>query len=112
MNKGYRAELVWYEFIQKMTERFGCPLIVRRANENEDKYEGWDMKLMNPRTKKTMLIDVTYRMRDKRIEQWIHKDQMGIKAKVDLKGEVRYMVVVDARASAKQLFTYAEQILS
>lgn len=112
MKAGYRAEQAWFEFISKMTERFGCPLIARKASVQEDKFEGWDMKLTNPRTKKTLLIDVTRDLRNKRIESWVYRDEMGVKSKVDLKGEVRIIVVVDARASAKKLFTYAEQVLA
>ncbi len=112
MKAGYRAEQAWFEFISKMTERFGCPLIARKASEQEDRFEGWDMKLTNPRTKKTLLIDVTRDLRNKRIESWVYRDEMGVKSKVDLKGEVRIIVVVDARASAKKLFTYAEQVLA
>lgn len=111
--RGYRHEEAWYEFIRKQTEKFGCPLTVRAANVTEDREQGWDLKISNPRIQDSVLVDITLDVDRKRVKTWIKPGLLGYKDKVDMQGVVRQILVVNAKLlTASAFFTWIEKKLA
>lgn len=112
-DKGYRVEQAWLEFIDRQTQKFGCPLTVKAATPSEDREQGWDMRLTNTRRNETVLIDITTDIRNKRVHTWVKQDVLGYKDKVDLTGTVRKILVVNARLlTATAFYAWAEKKLT
>lgn len=111
-DKGYRVEQAWLEFIDKQTQKFGCPLVVKAATISEDREQGWDMRISHSRKNESVLVDITTDIRKKRVHTWIKRDVLGYKDKVDLTGNVRKILVVNTRLlSSAAFFSWVEKRL-